>query len=49
MNYLDTSALIKRFVREPGSDVVAELLESGDPVATATRLPSPKCIDTPHG
>ncbi len=35
MNYLDTSALIKRFVQEPGSDVVAELLESGDPVATA--------------
>jgi predicted nucleic acid-binding protein len=35
MNYLDTSALIKRFVREPGSDVVAELLESGEPVATA--------------
>ncbi len=35
MNYLDTSALIKRFVRELGSDVVAQLLESGEPVATA--------------
>lgn len=35
MNYLDTSALIKRFVQEPGSDVVAELLESDAPVATA--------------
>ncbi len=35
MTYLDTSALIKRFVREPGSDVVAELLTRGEPVATA--------------
>lgn len=35
MNYLDTSALVKRFVREPGSDVVAELLGSGEAVATA--------------
>jgi predicted nucleic acid-binding protein len=35
MTYLDTSALIKRFVREAGSDVVAELLERGGPVATA--------------
>ncbi len=35
MNYLDTSALIKRFVREQGSDTVAKLVESGEPVATA--------------
>jgi predicted nucleic acid-binding protein len=35
MTYLDTSALIKRFVREPGSEVVAKLLEGRAPVATA--------------
>ncbi len=35
MNYLDTSALIKRFVREQGSDTVTKLVESGEPVATA--------------
>ncbi len=35
MNYLETSALIKRFVREQGSDTVAKLVGSGEPVATA--------------
>ncbi len=38
MNYLDTSALIKRFAREPGSDAVEELLESGEPVVVCRRL-----------
>ncbi len=34
MNYLDTSALIKRFVAEKGSPLVQRLIEAG-PVATA--------------
>ena len=35
MNYLDTSALIKRFVSERGSEAVHALMSRGDPVATA--------------
>lgn len=35
MNYLDTSALIKRFVSERGSSVVHALVSQGGPVATA--------------
>ena len=34
MNYLDTSALIKRFVGERGSDRVDALMAAGEPVAT---------------
>ncbi len=36
MTYLDTSALIKRFVAEAGSAVVQRLVGHGGPVATAT-------------
>ena len=36
MNYLDTSALVKRFVAEPGSDLVQRLVGTEGPVATAT-------------
>lgn len=35
MNYFDTSALIKRFVDESGSDLVAALLE-GEPIAATS-------------
>jgi predicted nucleic acid-binding protein len=35
MNYLDTSALIKRFVAERGSGVVDALVSAGQPIATA--------------
>lgn len=35
MNYLDTSALIKRFVAESGSPLVLELVTRGGPIATA--------------
>jgi predicted nucleic acid-binding protein len=35
MNYLDTSALIKRFVAERGSGLVDALVLNGPPVATA--------------
>ena len=35
MNYFDTSALIKRFVDEPGSDAVAALLDD-EPVAATS-------------
>lgn len=35
MNYLDTSALIKRFVTEPGSRAVDALMTAPAPVATA--------------
>jgi predicted nucleic acid-binding protein len=35
MNYLDTSALIKRFVAERGSGLVDALVLDGPPVATA--------------
>lgn len=35
MNYLDTSALIKRFVEEKGSSRVQSMVESGEAVATA--------------
>ena len=35
MNYLDTSALIKRFVAEPGSELVQKLVTREGPVATA--------------
>lgn len=35
MNYFDTSALIKRFVEEPGSDAVAALLEREALAATS--------------
>ncbi len=34
MNYLDTSALIKRFVAEKGSPLIQRIIETG-PVATA--------------
>ena len=36
MNYLDTSAFVKRFVAEPGSDIVQRLVGTEGPVATAT-------------
>lgn len=36
MNYLDTSALIKRFVTEKGSSLVQDLIGLGEPIATAT-------------
>lgn len=35
MNYLDTSALIKRFVQEKGSRLVQTLMGQGEPIATA--------------
>ncbi len=35
MTYLDTSALVKRYVAEAGSDRVAALIETGAPAATA--------------
>lgn len=35
MNYLDTSALIKRFVLEKGSSLVSTIVTEGGPVATA--------------
>ena len=35
MTYLDTSALLKRFVAEPGTDVVNTLVSRHGPVATA--------------
>lgn len=35
MNYLDTSALIKRFVTERGSALVQKLLSDSEPIATA--------------
>ena len=36
MTYLDTSALVKRFVSEAGSSGVQSLLTGGEPVASAT-------------
>ena len=36
MNYLDTSALIKRFVNEKGSSLAESLVQQGGPIATAT-------------
>ena len=36
MIYLDTSALIKRFVEEKGSALVQSMVVSGDTIATAT-------------
>ncbi len=36
MTYLDTSALVKRFVSEAGSSEVETLLTRGEPVAAAT-------------
>ena len=35
MTYLDTSALVKRFVAEKGSDRVREIVRSGEPAATS--------------
>lgn len=35
MNYLDTSALIKRFVSERGSQLVAAIVKREGPIATA--------------
>lgn len=35
MNYLDTSALVKRFVTEKGSELVSALLGSEEPIGTA--------------
>lgn len=35
MNYLDTSALIKRFAAERGSRLVDALVSAGQPIATA--------------
>lgn len=35
MIYLDTSALVKRFVAERGSDRVQEIVKSGEPLATS--------------
>ena len=36
MTYLDTSALVKRFVSETGSSEVQSLLTGGEPIAAAT-------------
>jgi predicted nucleic acid-binding protein len=36
MNYLDTSALIKRFVAEKGSSLIQALVTGAGPIATAT-------------
>ena len=36
MTYLDTSALIKRFVEEPGSPAVDDLVRARAPIASAT-------------
>jgi predicted nucleic acid-binding protein len=36
VNYLDTSALIKRFVNEKGSSLAQELVQQSGPIATAT-------------
>ncbi len=36
MTYLDTSALVKRFVSEAGTSEVRSLLTKGEPVASAT-------------
>ena len=36
MTYLDTGALVKRFVSEAGSSGVQSLLTRGDPIASAT-------------
>ena len=36
MTYLDTSALVKRFVSEAGSREVQSLLTGGEPIASAT-------------
>lgn len=35
MNYLDTSALIKRFVSEKGSPLILALIQRKEPIATA--------------
>lgn len=35
MNYFDTSALVKRFVAEQGSDRVERLIREGQPIATS--------------
>lgn len=35
MNYLDTSALVKRYIAEPGSEVVERLFIAGEDVVTA--------------
>lgn len=35
MNYLDTSALIKRFVSEKGSPLILALIKRNEPIATA--------------
>ncbi len=35
MIYLDTSALIKRYMIERGSPIVQKLVSGGDPVATS--------------
>ena len=36
MTYLDTSALVKRFVSEAGSSEIQRLLTGGEPIASAT-------------
>ena len=36
MTYLDTSALVKRFVSEAGSSEIQSLLTGGEPIASAT-------------
>jgi len=35
IHYLDTSALVKRYLREPGTTAVRALFRSGKPLATA--------------
>ena len=35
MNYLDTSALVKRFIAENGSEIVGQMLSGGEPPATS--------------
>lgn len=36
IGYLDASALVKRYVEEPGSDLVARLLDDAEVLATVT-------------
>ena len=42
MTYLDTSALVKRFVLEAGSSEVQDLLTGREPVACATLAYNPE-------
>lgn len=41
--FLDTSALVKRYIEEPGSDVVVELLAEADGLVVSA-LCLPECV-----